>query len=66
MPAANRILSAITTGIRLFQTDAGKLNAQIQAAPPTECAVKVEPKLFTNKLSFLKYAITGISQNIKA
>ena len=36
IPAANSNLSEITTGISEFQTAAGKLNAQIQAAPPTE------------------------------
>ncbi len=50
IPVANSNLSEITTGINPFQTEAGKLKAQIQAAPPTEWAVKVAPKLFIHKL----------------
>lgn len=50
IPVAKSNLSEITTGIKEFQIAGGKLNAQIQDAPPTACAVKVAPRLFINKL----------------
>lgn len=50
IPVAKSNLSEITTGIKEFQTAGGKLKTQIQAAPPTEWAVKVAPKLFIHKL----------------
>ena len=62
IPRAKSNLSAITTGIREFHTEAGRFRAQIQAAPPTAWAVKVAPKLFINKLSFLIKAKIGIVQ----
>jgi len=49
MPSAKIDRSKITTGIKDTQTAAGRLNAQIQIAPPTEWIVNVVPRLLATK-----------------
>ena len=64
MPNAKMPRSIITTGIKEIQTAAGKLNAQIQIAPPTAWAVKVDPRLRSTKNRARNgQTKMGISQN---
>ena len=63
IPKVNIDLSKMTTGISEIQTLEGKLNAYRKAILPTECIVKVVPKLLAiKKRSRNRQAKKGISQ----
>jgi len=63
IPRANMILSKATIGINEIHTTAGKLNAQIQIAPPTAWIVNVAPKLLAKRKLLRKgQTINGINQ----